>query len=842
MSRQRMLAIVLAGLMLALTPQAVADDENLRLELSLEEAPEKGWYAPGDIVTIASTLFNDGESTSIDTDPSCGEVLRVLKSSEIIFDGTTACNGQSRGLDLGPSSSTVMESLSWDLTDSNGDLVSPGDYTVEYIIAGEELSSSVEVHVQTLMDIPEGVFMEANYNSRTGIISSDSPTIITLRMVNTLNQNVQVDLQGCLVTIDEVLYQECLPGDASLYPYEIRTISHIPLMLEAGEQTLSVALGAGLFNQLLTLDVEQGRDLGIHTGDLSDALVEVEIQNEDSTYGEDGLLESTVVITNLGSQDITLDFTDTCRGEIWVIDASGAVVMDTRLLKTCEELDVQNLIQPDTTRTFSQPGWNFLDTEGCKIDSGKLMIIAEIPEYQVFGTTQFDFERASASNCGEPSIEISPKLNELDEDLKVDISLTSNDNSEIAWISACGLELTLSNSEGEVERILTHCQGQEVVVQRISSSIDLESAYFDMSELGDDVYNLQISTISSPMISQVQTFNWPLDTEESEIIEQEEAEEEVLIISTAGTWAAVSTDSGVCWLLENQDGNIMTLANIETGNDWSPKAGINGQYLVSQSTSSPECSSFAAESFTVVEVTSEQKPVVEIEETSAPEVESSIEEEATINPVVITIGSVVASTGILTLLFATIATNESWRIPATSAGLWLLGLVGRTSETSDGRYQRGRLTGYLTANPGCHFRALMAALDMSNGQITHHLKVLEQEERVWRRADGRLVRFYPYTSNLHPGVDEDDLPLPPLSPDPNSLQGKILRLLDDDGQMGDFPTQAELANRLDRSQQLVSHHLRTLQRFGLVEKRKMGMRNRYCLTKEAVFLLETTEL
>ena len=131
---------------------------------------------------------------------------------------------------------------------------------------------------------------------------------------------------------------------------------------------------------------------------------------------------------------------------------------------------------------------------------------------------------------------------------------------------------------------------------------------------------------------------------------------------------------------------------------------------------------------------------------------------------------------------------------------------------------------------------------MSNGQITHHLKVLEQEERVWRRADGRLVRFYPYTSNLHPGVDEDDLPLPPLSPDPNSLQGKILRLLDDDGQMGDFPTQAELANRLDRSQQLVSHHLRTLQRFGLVEKRKMGMRNRYCLTKEAVFLLETTEL
>ena len=194
------------------------------------------------------------------------------------------------------------------------------------------------------------------------------------------------------------------------------------------------------------------------------------------------------------------------------------------------------------------------------------------------------------------------------------------------------------------------------------------------------------------------------------------------------------------------------------------------------------------------------------------------------------------------MLFTLISTNESLRIPATTAGLWFLGLIGRTSETSDGRYQRGRLMGYLTANPGCHFRALMAALDMSNGQITHHLKILQDEDRIWRRPDGRLVRFYPYTIDLHPGISDDDLPLPPLSPDPNSLQGKILRLLDDDGQMNKSPTQAELAQRLDRSQQLVSHHLRTLQKFGLVERLKKGMKNRYCLTREAVFLLDTTDL
>jgi DNA-binding transcriptional ArsR family regulator len=88
-------------------------------------------------------------------------------------------------------------------------------------------------------------------------------------------------------------------------------------------------------------------------------------------------------------------------------------------------------------------------------------------------------------------------------------------------------------------------------------------------------------------------------------------------------------------------------------------------------------------------------------------------------------------------------------------------------------------------------------------------------------------------------MSDDLLPVPQLSPDPNSLQGKILSLLDIDGTLGEFPTQSELADRLEKSQQLVSHHLRTLQKFGLVEKRKMGVRNRYKLTREAIFLLET---
>ena len=211
--------------------------------------------------------------------------------------------------------------------------------------------------------------------------------------------------------------------------------------------------------------------------------------------------------------------------------------------------------------------------------------------------------------------------------------------------------------------------------------------------------------------------------------------------------------------------------------------------------------------------------------------------------VVITITEIsviaVTSTSILAGLILFVSNTETLRVPATSAGLWLLGLVGKTHETSDGKFQRGRLIGYLTANPGCHFRGLMAALSMSNGQITHHLRILENQDLVWRVNDGRFVRYYPLNNSLYPGMNPENLPVPLLSPDPKSLQGKILTLLDNEHQFGQFPTQSELAMRLEKSQQLISHHLRTLQKYGLVERRKMGVKNRYKLTKEAIFLLET---
>ena len=305
------------------------------------------------------------------------------------------------------------------------------------------------------------------------------------------------------------------------------------------------------------------------------------------------------------------------------------------------------------------------------------------------------------------------------------------------------------------------------------------------------------------------------------------------LISVNGQWDLVQFNGDSCWMISSPNSAFM-LSDISQVGTWSPHKGWSGEYSASLADDQNiGCGLFGLPIITIDSVYSESELV---EQVSLSEQER--DEEVTVTVTEIAVISVTSSSVLLGLLVI-VSNTESLRIPTTTAGLWLLGLVGKTHETSDGRFQRGRLIGYLTANPGCHFRALMAALSMSNGQITHHLRLLENQELIWRVNDGRFVRYYPLNNSLYPGMNPENLPVPLLSPDPKSLQGKILTLLDDEHQYGDFPTQSELAKKLAKSQQLVSHHLRTLQKYGLVEKRKMGIKNRYKLTKEAIFLLET---
>jgi len=159
------------------------------------------------------------------------------------------------------------------------------------------------------------------------------------------------------------------------------------------------------------------------------------------------------------------------------------------------------------------------------------------------------------------------------------------------------------------------------------------------------------------------------------------------------------------------------------------------------------------------------------------------------------------------------------------------------SGTLAGTYQRGRLEGFLTAHPGCHLSGIIRALKMGNHQAVHHLRILENEDRVWCRRDGRLLRYY--TSAVDRAAELSNLPRPV---DANQLSDVALMVLrsiveQEDGRPS--PTQRELASRLETSQQLVGHHLKRLESQGLITRRRSGLRTNRELTEEGMRLWAT---
>ncbi|MCA1812379.1 MAG: helix-turn-helix domain-containing protein [Halobacteriales archaeon] len=60
-----------------------------------------------------------------------------------------------------------------------------------------------------------------------------------------------------------------------------------------------------------------------------------------------------------------------------------------------------------------------------------------------------------------------------------------------------------------------------------------------------------------------------------------------------------------------------------------------------------------------------------------------------------------------------------------------------------GEQVRAAICRYLRESPGAHFRDLQRRLDLSPGQTTHHLRVLERDGLVVERRQGRYTHFFP---------------------------------------------------------------------------------------------------
>jgi predicted transcriptional regulator len=134
-------------------------------------------------------------------------------------------------------------------------------------------------------------------------------------------------------------------------------------------------------------------------------------------------------------------------------------------------------------------------------------------------------------------------------------------------------------------------------------------------------------------------------------------------------------------------------------------------------------------------------------------------------------------------------------------------------------YLRGRIQGYITANPGAHYNMIKADLRINNGNLAYHLMVLEKQGYIKALRDGIYKRFYPETMKVTK---------------PPSLQERILVLLR--GHPG--LTQKEIARKLDKRQSTVNDYIRRMVGAQLIRIERAGVRNHCFVMEEPIFTKE----
>ena len=59
---------------------------------------------------------------------------------------------------------------------------------------------------------------------------------------------------------------------------------------------------------------------------------------------------------------------------------------------------------------------------------------------------------------------------------------------------------------------------------------------------------------------------------------------------------------------------------------------------------------------------------------------------------------------------------------------------------------REDLLGTIVENPGLHFRELQRRSGLATGQLEYHLYQLERDQRVFKRIDGKMIRYFSNTT------------------------------------------------------------------------------------------------
>lgn len=856
----RSAALVGLLFLMVLAPLTNAEPASNGMELNVEiDAPGNGLYHT-DSSELGVTLKvknHANQAQELVYNPACPFDL-VLTSGQwqMDLDDTRVCPEQSRAMMIQPGQSRILSTWSWDWADAPS-----GEIELAFTQSDSGLQSTSEVVLHRIVEMPENLHLEAVLAETIGEQNGhngDMPAMIFLTLSNSGVETIDLPFdQNCKIETDVLSDISC--GYGSIGPGETMNLGWMQWNFENavdGVQSIPFTL-SGVNGAMTTIDT-------MYTQTPPKPSVDV-TSHASLENGE--LLTWHFNLQNVNDAPAKLLFEDTCIVEAHVISPNGEIVYDTRGTQPCSHSGIEQKIAPQTTHTLASNSWDYMDADGCEIKDGLYLLVLNQPDHGLIATQSFEYINSGENlDCGVQIQDLSDiqftvdNLLVLDADgenervsFQVTIRNTGVEGFDLYWPTDCSLELQLAMIGQSTDRIWSEdCDGSAGHYTTIDSQVSYTWSTIEIPfvengiELNHGTWIVSIHTTSLPTFTTqiAHTYDGVYFTE---VIEESEdnPEEEIIPVDVpevindelilSGDWNYITTPNQGCWLLTDTFGDEYAFITHMQDGGWAPSPGLSGTYDVELMNAAGSCSKWSGivilqtldETETMPEVLAPVKP------SSPPQ--TPVEQIAEIAP---TAATVVATTSLSLMTLLYLGNTEWIRIPALQFGIGLIGMVRKNGE-HDGEYQRGRIMGYLTANPGVHFRALLGALEMSNGQLTHHLKNLEGAERIWRRKDGRLVRFYP--ASIQSTLDDDELPVPLLTPDPNSLQGKILRLLDATENDIVNLSQKELAIRLEASQQLVSHHLRTLEKFGLIEREKVGMRYRYQLTREAIFLVNSNE-
>ena len=847
-------------ILMILAPLAVAEPAESGLELRVEiDAPQNGLYFSdsSDLEVTLRVKNHADNARELTYNPACPfDLIMTNGAWEVDVDDERICPSQSRAMTIQSGQERILSTWTWDWADAPS-----GEIEFDFTQPELGLTATDSVILHRTIDMPENLHLEATLSETIGEQfghTSAMPAMTHLALFNSGKSTIELPFdENCRVQTDILTSIPCGTG-----AIEAGQEMHLGWLewdfanAVDGDHTLAFTL-TGVESATTSVDTVYTRT---PTNPIDNLNPIASLENGDH-------LNWYFTLENMANSPAKLLYEDTCIVEMHVISPDGEIVYDTRGTRSCPPSGLEQKIAPQTSHILASDIWDYTGYDGCEIDDGVHLVVLSQPDHQLVATQSFLHENSGEDPaCGLNEQDTSDirfsvtnlavlSADTLTERISFDLSIhnTGLDSFNLYWPTDCSLELQLGLvGQSPIQIWAEDCNdlaGHEFAIEPQSGYTwpTIEVPFVDNGvELAQGTWHLTIQTTSLPkfttqiahtydgahvadMVDESPSESLPEDPGEEN---QEEAFDEVII---SGHWNYVTTSGQGCWLLTDSIGIEHSFIDHLQDDKWNPTPGLSGTYVTQFSKTTGDCAAWSGIVITQTLDETETTPEVVAPVTPQSPPPTAVDQIITYAP---TSAAVVATTSLSLMTLLYLGNTEWIRIPALQVGVGIIGMVRRTGE-HDGEYQRGRIMGYLTANPGVHFRALLGALEMSNGQLTHHLKHLQGEERVWRRKDGRLVRFYP--ASIQATLNDDELPVPLLTPDPNSLQGKILRLLDATENDIVNLSQKELAVRLEASQQLVSHHLRTLEKFGLVEREKVGMRYRYQLTREAIFLVNSND-